>query len=96
MHMLADFALPSNWTKSCGDGSTIFSKVQPNSLRGSVVTHTLTIQTDNTWTIHVLGREVNISRYFVLKGYSLTVHSTEVNNLLTAIDGSTYYVLVLL
>ena len=45
---LADFVLPSNWTKCCGDGSTIFSKVQPNSLRGSVVTHTLTIQTDNT------------------------------------------------
>ena len=87
MHMLADFVLPSNWTKCCGDGSTIFSKVQPNSLRGSVVTHTLTIQTDNTWTIHVLGREVNISRYFVLKGYSPTVHSTKVNNLLTAIDG---------
>ena len=26
MHMLADFALPSNWTKCCGDGSTISLK----------------------------------------------------------------------
>ena len=37
--MLADFELPSNWTKCGGDGNTIFSKVQSSSLRGSVFTN---------------------------------------------------------
>ena len=45
---LADIELPCNWTKCHSDSGIIFSKIQTTSSKGSVVTHTLTIQDDNS------------------------------------------------
>lgn len=85
--MLADIKLPCNWMQCSSDSGSVYSKVQPSSLKGSVVTHTLTIQSDNSWILHVLGRQLNTSQYSSLNDYSPTVHSNDINNLLAAIDG---------
>ena len=82
---LADIELPCNWTKCHSDSGIIFSKIQTTSSKGSVVTHTLTIQDDNSWTLHVLGRKLDARQYDVLKEYFPFVDRNKVRNLLDVV-----------
>ena len=78
--------LPCNWTRCNSEGSTIFSKVQRSSVKGSVVTHTLTIQCGGTWTLHVLGRKLDPRQYDILKEYVPLVDINKVRDLLSMVD----------
>lgn len=63
-----------------------FSKVVLCQMKGSTVTHTVTIKSDNTWDLHVLGRKLNASKFATLKSYLPTVANGDITGLLTTLN----------
>ena len=65
--------LPCNWVRCSTDINSetlTLSKIMPSRpSKGSVVTHTVTVNSDNSWMLHVLGKKLNISKYHSLKPF---------------------------
>ena len=65
---------------------SVYSKLAVSNSKGSVVTHAVTIKSDQTWTLHVLGKEINTNNFAALKPYLPNIPNGKEACLLTTLN----------
>lgn len=75
--------LPANWLETISlNNSTIFSKIMPSMSKGSAVSRTVIVNSNNKWELYIYGKQVNIDKCSALEGFSSIIP----HDLLASID----------
>ena len=82
--------LPSNsWSCQKLTKKTVYCKVESSdeaTVEPAIVTHTVTVNDNGTWTLHVYRREVNHMNCDVLKHFPASLTPSQVTELLSVLD----------